>query len=181
MNILAHAGHDHSGIVSGMLHPLGGIDHLLAMLAVGIIASKAGKQWVWIVPLTFVCSMIAGAFLGRTGWFVSEWIMESLIACSVIAFGLYIALNIESILPIYWVIGVIGLFGVFHGAAHGAEMPAEHSILGYFTGFTLSTIQLHLAGIVIGIGLTHWHANVVLRAMGGIIFLLGSLILIGIL
>lgn len=181
MNILAHAGHDHSGIVSGLLHPLGGIDHLLAMLAVGIIASKAGKHWIWTVPLTFVCSMILGAFLGRTGMFVSEWVTESLIACSVIAFGLYIALNIESVLPIHWVIGVVGLFGIFHGAAHGAEMPAENSILGYFTGFTLSTIQLHLAGIVVGVGLARWQANVVLRGVGGIMVMLGSFILVGIL
>lgn len=181
MSILAHAGHDHSGIVSGLLHPLGGVDHLLAMLAVGMIASKAGKHWVWTIPLTFVCSMIVGAFLGRTGLFVSEWITESLIACSVIAFGSYIALSVESILPIHWVIGLVGLFGIFHGAAHGAEMPAEESILGYFAGFTLSTIQLHLAGIVLGISLARWQATVVLRAMGGVIVVLGGFILMGIL
>lgn len=178
LNLLAHAGHDHNGLFSGIAHPIGGADHVLAMIAVGMIAAALKGRWMWALPLTFVAAMIAGGVLGVTGLFVPEWIAELAIAASVVAFGL---LGTITQLPVVAVAIATGVFGLFHGAAHGAEAPADASTLAYFVGFAISTIALHAVGIGAGVVSGRIEKPLVFRAAGTAIAACGGLMLVGIL
>lgn len=147
---LAHTGvpgHDHSGLVAGLLHPIGGLDHLLAMLAVGIwsaLAAKGDSTRVWIAPAAFVTAMLAGAFAGSAGWPLP--LVETGIALSVVLLGLMILARIE--LPVLAGAGLAALFAVYHGHAHGAEVMG--AIGAYMAGFAVMTAGLHIGGILIG-------------------------------
>lgn len=142
----AHTGaepHMH-GFVAGLAHPLGGLDHMLAMVAVGIWSALAAGRRVWIVPAVFVAAMLAGAGLAQAGLALSA--VETAIAMSVVALGALIAAGVS--LPVGAGAALIALFAVFHGYAHGIE--ATGTVVGYMAGFTLTTAVLHLAGIVLG-------------------------------
>jgi urease accessory protein len=145
----AHPGHGADGFVSGISHPVCGLDHLLAMVGVGILAVGLRRAWVWVLPTVFVAMMLLGAILGASGLFVPTWLAENGIAASVFAIGLMVALGAK--VPAFAVTPMVGLFAVCHGSAHVAEMPAASSMLGYFTGFLLCTVVLHLAGIGLGL------------------------------
>lgn len=141
---LAHTfgAHD-AGFVHGFLHPVGGWDHLLAMVAVGLWAAQRGGAALWALPVAFVGAMIGGGLLGMAGIGLPQ--VELGIVLSVVALGALIAF--QSRLPLLASAGVVALFAVFHGHAHGAEMPEAAEPLLYGLGFALATALLHGAGI----------------------------------
>jgi len=145
---LAHPGHPLAdlGLLSGLLHPLLGLDHLLTMLVVGIWAAQLGGRARLWVPASFLALMAVGAGLAGMGWVPPH--LESGIAASLVVGGLLVAAALRvSMLP---AAALVGVFAVFHGAAHGAELPAAASPLLYGAGFLLATGALHLAGGLIG-------------------------------
>ncbi len=134
--------HD-AGFVHGFSHPLGGLDHLLAMVAVGLWAAQRGGKALWALPAAFVAAMIGGGLLGMAG--IELPAVELGIALSVVALGGLIAL--QSRLPLLASVGMVSLFALFHGHAHGVEMPEAAAPLLYGAGFALATALLHGAGV----------------------------------
>jgi urease accessory protein len=158
----AHAlGAHGAGFAAGFVHPFLGADHVLAMLAVGMWAVRQGGRALWGVPLAFVGTAAVGASLGAAG--LSLPLVEAAIAASVMVLGLLIAASVR--LNPAWGMALAGLFALFHGHAHGAEMPAVASSGLYLLGFLLATCLLHGAGLV---------AGVVLRSRDGMLRLGGA-------
>jgi urease accessory protein len=135
-----------AGLWHGLSHPLTGLDHLAAMVAVGLWAAQRGGRAIWFVPLAFVVVMTFGAILGM--WAVSIPLVEPGIVASVLVLGVLIAAAAR--LPLAASVMVVSLFALFHGHAHGAEMPATASGLAYGASFLAATICLHLFGIGLG-------------------------------
>jgi len=138
------AGASLNGAVHGFTHPLFGWDHLLAMLAVGLWAAQRGGRSVRVLPATFVGVMIAGGSLGAAG--ISLPGVETGILASVLVLGAFIAAAARFSLPVSATI--IAVFALFHGHAHGAEMPTSVSGLFYGAGFVAATALLHAAGVL---------------------------------
>ncbi len=169
------AGHTH-GFVHGFAHPIGGLDHLLAMVAVGRLAAYLGGRALWLVPATFVGVMALGGLLGVSGAALPY--VELGIALSVVVLGLLVALRWN--FPVAAAMAIAAVFAVFHGYAHGTELPENASGLAYGIGFMIATAVLHLAGIAIGLGLaklgTGGFGQRIVRAGGGAIALAGAVI-----
>ncbi|MDP3845244.1 MAG: HupE/UreJ family protein [Pseudomonas sp.] len=138
----AHPGHDHSGLLAGLAHPLFGLDHLLAMLAVGLWAAQQQGTARWALPLSFVASMLIGGLLGFSG--VQLPLLEGAIAASVLALGLLVA--VAARLPMAVASGLCALFALSHGVAHGLELPSAASPWAYAAGFSAATLLLHAGG-----------------------------------
>lgn len=151
---LAHPGHDTSGIVSGMLHPLLGWDHLLAMVAVGMLAVMGRNKPAWQLPLAFVSFMLIGALFGISG--VAIPAVESGILLSLVVLGGLLAFGRSCSLVLLTL--CCALFGTLHGNAHGIELPANQGAISYITGFMLATIVLHAAGYLVA---SKWQTLVV--------------------
>ena len=132
-----------AGLIAGLTHPFVGLDHLLAMIAVGIWAGQLGGRAVWLIPLTFVSVMAAAATLASFGLLLP--LIEPAIACSVLVLGLLIAGSVR--LPTSVGALLVSLFAVFHGYAHGLELPQAASPILYGAGFVLATALLHGLGI----------------------------------
>lgn len=146
----AHTGLGHeAGFMHGFDHPIGGLDHILAMVAVGVFAFVLGGRALWLVPLSFVAMMIVGFALGTAQ--IDLPFVELGIALSSIVIGAAAAWGRP--MPVAAAMGLVGVFAVFHGHAHGAEMPADASGLSYAAGFALSTALLHLSGIIGAFGI----------------------------
>ena len=140
----AHPGHELvSGAAGGLMHPFTGLDHILAMLLVGVFAYQLGGRALWALPLTFLAAMAAGGLLGSAG--PESWMVETGIALSVIGLGAAVALNVRA--PVALAAAAVGVFAVFHGFAHGAEMPATADAVSYGAGFMLGTAILIVTGI----------------------------------
>ena len=170
----AHTGLGHTaGFGYGFAHPIGGTDHVLAMIAVGLFAAMLGGRALWLVPATFVAMMAAGGILGFSGGVLP--LVEVVIALSVVILGL--AVTLRRNVPVMAACALVGFFAVFHGFAHGAEMPAGASAATYALGFVLATAVLHGLGIALGLGLGRL-ANVA-RVMGAGIALAGAGLLAG--
>lgn len=176
---LAHTGvGDTSGFSHGFIHPLTGIDHLLAMMMVGVFAWQLGGRALWLVPLTFVLVMAIGGAFGVAG--VSIPFVETGIALSVIVLGAAVAFRLS--MPVAIAVALVGLFAVFHGHAHGEEMPENAAGLAYGLGFMLATAALHLAGIGLGflIGrIADERGPAVVRITGGVVAVAGLALLGG--
>ena len=142
---LAHPGHDIGTLSAGMAHPLGGADHILAMVALGLLAAQVGGRAIWALPLTFVAAMLAGGMLGFAG--AGFPAVEPLILASVIVLGAMVALALRAPMPV--LIAMVVVFGAAHGWAHGAEGPAS-GLSAYAAGFALATAALHGAGLMAG-------------------------------
>jgi urease accessory protein len=171
---LAHVGvGDHFSFMHGFQHPLGGLDHLAAMIAVGLWGAIAGGRRVWIWPLAFVATMIVGGVLGRAG--VALPMVEPAIALSVIVLGLLVAATVR--VPVALGAAIVAVFAIFHGHAHGAEAP-ETGWLGYAAGFIIATALLHAVGIGIARLLERGSGLVPIRAIGGATAALGVFLLI---
>jgi urease accessory protein len=174
---LAHTGiGGTTGLAHGFLHPVGGIDHVLAMVAVGLLAALRGGAALWLVPSAFVTMMAVGGFLGMAG--VGIPFAEIGIGLSVVVFGTAVAL--PRIMPVAAALALVGFFAVFHGYAHGAEMPDTASGFEYGFGFVLATALLHLAGIALGLGIGKMgelEGRRVARVAGGSMALAGVTIL----
>lgn len=146
----AHPGHETgTALTSGFLHPLGGVDHIAVMLAVGLFAATLKGRALWMVPAAFVGMMAVGAAAGFAGFAVP--FMEFGIIASIIGIGAMIAIG-RGMSP-GLASGIVGLFAVFHGQAHAVEMPATFSAFEYVTGFVMATALLHGAGIAVTLGL----------------------------
>lgn len=139
---MAHPGHVH-GLAQGFLHPFTGLDHLLAMLAVGLWAGQRGGRSVWALPAAFLGFMAFGGALGMAG--VAMPGVEGLIAASLLAFGLAIVSSRKMSLGAG--VAMTAFFAVIHGHAHGTELAAGASAMAYAAGFVAATAALHAAGI----------------------------------
>ncbi|WP_454624171.1 HupE/UreJ family protein [Bradyrhizobium cenepequi] len=176
----AHAGHgDVSGLTHGFTHPITGIDHVVAMVAVGVLAAQLGGRALWLVPSSFVGVMALGGALGMAGILLP--LAEVGVALSVVVLGLAIAVPFRQTLA---AVAVAGLFALFHGQVHGTEIPAAASALYYMVGFIGATTLLHATGI--GLGLlfsleTGKLGHRVMQAGGGAMALFGATILVGVL
>ena len=171
----AHPGiGDGHGLVHGFAHPLGGLDHILAMVTVGIFAWQLGGRALWLVPATFTAVMAAGGVLGIAG--VQVPFVELGIAASVIVLGGIVALAMKA--PVAIAMGIVGLFAVFHGHAHGTEMPLDVSGAAYAAGFMLATALLHGVGIALGFVIGRIaDAYLAYRIAGAVVALAGVAIL----
>jgi urease accessory protein len=157
----AHVGfHDGSGFGAGLGHPVGGADHVLAMVMVGIWAALSGGRAVWAMPATFLSAMLMGGGLGLAG--VPLPGVEPVILASIIILGAAAGLAWRP--PLLLALAGVAVFGIAHGHAHGAEGSAE---FGYAAGFMLSTALLHLVGLALGFGLIRAGQGVAARAVGG--------------
>lgn len=166
------------GFLSGLLHPVLGYDHLLAMLSVGILSAQIGGRAIWTVPATFVGVMAVGGALGLIN--LGELPVEFAIAFSLVLLGAVIAA--ERKLPILLAMVTVGFFAIFHGYAHGAEMPSTAEPVVFALGFLLGTAIIHIAGVVIGdISRRYQKGPAVLRVGGAAIVLIGVLFIFGIL
>ncbi len=159
----AHPGHA-EGALAGLLHPLSGLDHLLAMVAVGIWAALLGQQARWLVPLSFVTVMTLTALAGMAGMDMPA--VELGIAASVLLAGSLIGLRVKLGVPAG--AAIVAAFAFFHGFAHGTEIPAYAEAWRYIAGFVLSTALLHAIGVGLGTVMMKWKPA--LPATGALLF-----------
>jgi urease accessory protein len=175
----AHPGHDGTpGFIHGFLHPLGGLDHMIAMVAVGLFAARLGGRALWLVPASFVVTMAAAGVAGMAGFALPY--VEAGIALSILVLGAAIAL--ETTMPVAAAMGLVAFFAVFHGHAHGAEMPETMSGLAYGGGFVVATAALHALGIGLGLFIGHSGETVsrrILQVAGSAAALAGAALLAG--
>lgn len=167
----AHVLNADDGLLAGLAHPFLGIDHVLAMLAVGFWAAQTGGRALWAVPLTFMTALAAGAWLGVSGFPLPA--VETGIAASVLALGLLVAFAIR--LPLAAGMALTSVFALFHGHAHGTELPAMVAPLTYGAGFLLATATLHGSGLLAALALNERR----LRLAGACVALAGTFIVSG--
>ncbi|MEO9274951.1 HupE/UreJ family protein [Marinomonas sp. 5E14-1] len=169
----AHPGHDHaSSFMSGLSHPFGGLDHLLAMLAIGLWASNMKGRALWAVPTAFVLTMLAGGGLALAGLnlpFVEQGILLSVIVLGTLVFA-------AKRLSFITCVAVAGSFALFHGAAHGVEMPIDASSAHYALGFVSATAGLHALGLGLGQVMTRFASPMMIRISGSMIAATGLLL-----
>jgi urease accessory protein len=172
---LAHPGHDGAGgLVHGFLHPATGIDHVLAMIAVGVLAAQYGGRALWLVPMSFLVAMAAGGATGMAG--IPVQIVEAGIGLSVVVLGLVIAFQIKP--PTLVAMLVVGFFALFHGYAHGTEMPNGVAGLSFAAGFLVATALLLGAGVGLGLLLQRRTlSRRLIQAGGGAMALVGIAVL----
>jgi urease accessory protein len=176
---MVHPHHEHlddyGSFMSGLLHPIFGLDHVLAMVAVGLWASLLGGRGMLIVPAAFVAVMAAGFLLALVG--VDLPFVEPLILTSVIVLGLVVALALP--VPVAAGAALVGFFALFHGHAHGEEMGGA-TMTAYGAGFVISTAALHSAGVAIGLGLGRvleaGQGRIVTRTAGALTVVGGALL-----
>lgn len=179
---LAHPGHPDSmmsasmSFGAGFSHPFSGIDHLLAMLAVGLWAAQNKRSALWVLPLAFPLMMVIGALLAFAGLQIPA--AETGIAASVAVLGLLIAFAVK--MPLWGSTLVVSLFALFHGYAHGSELPHGSSAAMYGLGFVLATALLHAAGLGLGLFAGKQMADRVVRIGGIGIAAVGAYLLAGI-
>lgn len=166
----AHPGHSVTGFSAGFAHPILGLDHVLAMFAVGLWAVQLGGRAMWFVPLTFVATMMAGGGLGMAH--VPLPFVEHGILASVLILGLLIAFAAR--VPLAAGMAIVALFALFHGHAHGAEMPESAAGLSYGAGFALATAFLHAAGIGAGLLVSRAAQTLWVRLAGAAIAIEGA-------
>jgi urease accessory protein len=175
----AHTGAgDTAGFLHGFAHPVGGLDHVLAMVAVGVFAVVLGGRAVWLVPLSFVGMMAVGFLLGIGQ--VDVPFVELGIALSSVVIGGVAALGRP--MPVVAAMALVGGFAIFHGHAHGAEMPADAAGLTYALGFITATALLHAAGILAAMGVARLvgkYGRAVAQVASGLFALAGVGVLAG--
>lgn len=169
----AHTGVAQHGFMSGLAHPFLGLDHLLAMLAVGVWAGTMGGKASWRIPLAFIVIMAISGLLSQG--LTSMPLIESGIAVSLLLLGLFIVLAIK--LPVVMGMIVVSLFAVFHGVAHGVELPVAASPLWYVSGFVLATALLHAAGVIAAVSRND-KSQVLVRLTGALIATTGGVMLL---
>jgi urease accessory protein len=165
------------GFVAGFTHPLMGWDHVTAMVAVGLWGAFLGNPAIWILPVVFPLVMAFGGALGVMGIPIPS--IETGIAVSAIVLGAMVAFAVR---PPIWVAAVlVGVFAIFHGHAHGTELPGAANPLAFSAGFVISTGLLHLSGIAFGL-LVYWPAGkIAVQTCGVLISLAGVGFLTGVL
>lgn len=173
---MAHPGHENGlhdvTFMDGLLHPLTGLDHMAAMVAVGLWSAMTARR-VWLAPITFAAMLLVGAVLGLAGLELPA--VEPMIASSLLVLGLLVATKAQ--VPAALAAGIVGVFAVFHGVAHGTELAGGGNGWMPLVGMLIATIGLHLAGVGAGLALrTHsiWWP----RVAGGVVSLLGGAFLL---
>ena len=167
---LAHEGGSTGGFVSGLSHPVSGADHVLAMIAVGLWGAQLGRPLIWLLPVAFPLVMAVGGFFGLIGLPLPG--VEIGIAASAIVLG---AMVLAAARPPAWLaLALVAVFAVFHGHAHGTELPEGQSGAVYSIGFVISTGLLHAVGIGIG-SLHHARGGAAIVRAGGALVALGGL------
>ena len=171
---LAHPGHAPASFATGFAHPLGGLDHLLAMLAVGLYAARQAGAARLLLPAGFVLAMLAGAGLGALGLALPA--VEAGIAASVLVLGLLVA--VQTRMPWPLAAALAGVFAFFHGAAHGYELAGGSALnsLAALAGMALGSATLHVAGMALGRAVLQRHQWLV-RLAGGATATLGAFML----
>src|SRR5438093_4924353 len=160
-----------SGLTGGLLHPFAGLDHILAMVAVGFWAAQLGGRARWLVSASFLAMMTVG---GATGFGrMPVPFVEQGIAASFVVFGLLIA--VAARLPVWGGMALVGFFALFHGHAHAAEMTYNVAVTAYAIGFVLATAGLHLAGITLGV-LAQCRGNLLMPRLVGISVIVAGLL-----
>jgi urease accessory protein len=154
------------GFVSGFEHPISGFDHIIAMVAVGLWGAQLGLPAIWLLPVTFPLVMAFGGFLGLIG--VPLPGSEIAIALSGVCLGACVLAELRP--PLWSAALLVGIFGLFHGYAHGAELPPGQNALLYSIGFILATGLLHATGITIGLVHRWQWGKLALRGAGAIVF-----------
>jgi urease accessory protein len=167
---LAHSGEGLAGgFIGGLSHPILGIDHLIVMIAVGLWGTMLGAPAIWLLPMAFPLVMAGGGVIGILGIPIPG--VEIAIATSAVVFGLMIAFALRP--PLWGAVVMVGAFAIFHGHAHGAELPPGADAAAYSAGFVIATGLLHLAGIAFGL-LVRWPlGRIAVRAGGAAIALAG--------
>ncbi len=167
----AHIGAGEAGgFASGFKHPWSGLDHIAAMVAVGLWGAQLGMPAIWLLPVTFPLIMAVGGFMGLVGIPLPG--VEIGIGASALLLGLMVAAEVKP-KKLIWPALLVGVFGLFHGHAHGTELPPGENGLLYSMGFVIATGTLHACGIGIG-EVRRWTAGrTVLRVCGGVIALVG--------
>lgn len=166
----AHAGTGlPGGFIAGVEHPLTGPDHMLAMVSVGLWGYFLGKPLIYLLPMVFPIMMAIGAGVGMAG--VALPPVELGIAASVCILGALILGATRA--PIWFACTVVGLFALFHGYAHGIELPSAADPIGYSLGFVFATGSLHVAGIALGSLAALPRGELLLRGLGGVVFVIG--------
>jgi urease accessory protein len=174
--VLAHTGTGTAGgFASGFLHPILGPDHVIAMVAVGLWGVFLGAPAIWVLPIVFPLIMALGGAFGMIG--VPLPAVETGIALSAVVLGLCVAFAYRPPLPVAAVI--VGAFAIFHGHAHGSEMPAASDAVSYALGFVIATGLLHLGGILFGSLARSDAGRAAVRAAGGLIAVAGGAFLTG--
>ncbi|GKY88995.1 HupE/UreJ family protein [Sinisalibacter aestuarii] len=171
----AHTGGSAGGFASGFAHPIGGWDHVVAMVAVGLWGAFLGAPALWLLPVVFPLVMAFGGALGVLG--VPLPMVEAGIALSGVVLGLLIAFAVRA--PLWVAAVIVGVFAVFHGHAHGTELPDAANPYAYGIGFVLATGLLHLAGIGLGAFVGSTGGRIVVRAVGAAIAAAGAGFLFG--
>lgn len=162
------------GLASGFLHPLTGMDHLVAMVAVGIWGAQLGAPAIWVLPITFPLVMALGGVLGVLH--VPLPMPEVAIALSALVLGAAVAARLR--VPFAVAAVIVGVFAIFHGHAHGVELPTAANPLAYGVGFVVATGLLHLCGILLGT-LKRWNfGERAIQAMGAAIAAVGCYFLV---
>ena len=164
-----------NGFMAGFMHPLMGLDHMLAMLGVGIWAAQLGKRAIWLVPAAFVAVMIGGAALALSG--APMPMVEFGIAGSVLVIGGLIALGAR--MPVALAMSLVGAFALFHGHAHGTELPGFAHPAAYGAGFVAATALLHAAGLGIAYLVRRHAAKLPFRIAGAMMAAVGGGLLLG--
>lgn len=162
------------GFLHGFEHPLSGLDHMLAMFCVGLWGAQMGGRSVWSLPIAFPLIMVVGGMMGIAGIPLPN--VESGIALSIIVLGAAIACLWRP--PEWLAVVLIGVFAIFHGYAHGAELPNAADPADYAFGFVVATGLIHLAGIAVGLGFQRLQGGQMARALGGLIGLGGVYFLV---
>ena len=174
---LAHEGEGIAGgFISGLTHPIFGWDHVVAMVAVGLWGAFLGKPAIWILPIVFPLVMAVGAAMGVAGIPVPQ--VETGIALSGVVLGLLVALAVKA--PLWVASVIVGIFAIFHGHAHGTELPDAANPAAYAVGFVISTGLLHMAGIAFGYLTALPMGTYAVRAAGVVIAAVGAAFLAGI-
>lgn len=172
----AHVGHGtmgSGGFADGMLHPVTGLDHVVAMVAVGLWGAQLGAPAIWLLPVTFPLVMAVGGVLGVIGVPLPGVVAG--VALSGVVLGLFVAFAARP--PLWLAALVVAAFAIFHGHTHGTALPLSGVPLAYGAGFVIATGLLHVGGIIIGI-LNRWPAGGrVIRAGGAFIALTGLVFL----
>jgi urease accessory protein len=173
---LAHPGHvEASSFLSGVAHPLSGLDHIAVMIAVGLWAALKGGRALWVWPAAFVGLMLVGGALGMAH--VALPFVEPGILASVVALGLLVALAVD--LPVVTGAAIVGVFALFHGHAHGSEVAETMSGVEYMAGFAVATATLHLVGIGFAQMMTRASLRPCIRAAGALCVVIGGAFALG--
>lgn len=175
--VSAHIGidigsHHEIGFMDGLLHPMTGLDHMAALLAVGFWGALTARRW-WTTPLAFAAMLLGGALLGLAG--LAFPVVEPMIAASLLVLGLLVAVRAR--MPVLAGAALVGVFAIFHGVAHGTELAGAAQIGALLAGMLITTVALHGLGVALGLAVRQrsaWWPRVAGVAVG----LLGGLMLV---